>query len=270
MITTTYLYVPGNKLEFVKKGTEKGADKIIIDLEDSIPISRKDEVRTEVCNFLKSNQNNNCFVRINSIDNIQSKDLEQLIKIGHQNIVIPKIENESYIIKSGSYEKFKNIIVLVETALGMSQLIEIGNKIKITAAGIGEVDFSSDLRILEDDNILNYYRSNLVYISRILNLPKPIGGVYKNFNDNAGLKNFGNNLKNLGFGSLQLIHPNQIEVVKKIFTPTKEDIKEAENLLKTISEYENSGVGVFVGDDGSIVDAAMIRKAKEILEFNEK
>ncbi len=152
----------------------------------------------------------------------------------------------------------------------MSQLIEIGNKIKITAAGIGEVDFSSDLRILEDDNILNYYRSNLVYISRILNLPKPIGGVYKNFNDNAGLKNFGNNLKNLGFGSLQLIHPNQIEVVKKIFTPTKEDIKEAENLLKTISEYENSGVGVFVGDDGSIVDAAMIRKAKEILEFNEK
>ena len=47
MITTTYLYVPGNKLEFVKKGIEKGADKIIIDLEDSIPISRKDEVRTE-------------------------------------------------------------------------------------------------------------------------------------------------------------------------------------------------------------------------------
>tara|TARA_B100001996_G_C18623461_1_gene578757 strand:- start:363 stop:1175 length:813 start_codon:yes stop_codon:yes gene_type:complete len=270
MITTTYLYVPGNKLEFVAKGIEKGADKIIIDLEDSIPISIKDEVRTEVCNFLKNNQNNKCFVRVNSIDNIQSKDVEQLIKIGHQSVVIPKVENESYIIKSGSYGKFKNIIVLVETALGMNQLIEIGNKINITGVGIGEVDFSADLRILEDENTLKFYRSNLVYISRILNLPKPIGGVYKNFNDDTGLKNFGNNLKNLGFGSLQLIHPNQIDVVKNIFTPTKEEIKEAENLLKTISEHEDSGVGVFVGDDGSIVDAAMIRKAKEILKFNEK
>ena len=63
---TTYLYVPGNKLDFVEKAFNKGAENIFIDLEDSIPVQLKSAVRDSVCNFLKEgnhklNQNKEIF-----------------------------------------------------------------------------------------------------------------------------------------------------------------------------------------------------------------
>ena len=69
---------------------------------------------------------------------------------------------------------------------------------------------------------------------------------------------------------MQLIHPNQIEVVTKVFTPSDEEIEGARKLLDSISKNQDSGVGVFVNEKGDIVDAAMIRRAKEILNFIEK
>ena len=76
--------------------------------------------------------------------------------------------------------------------------------------------------------------------------------------------------RSLAFGSMQLIHPNQIEVVRKVFTPSNEEIENARKLLDSISKNQDSGVGVFVNEKGDIVDAAMIRKAEEILNFIEK
>lgn len=97
---TTYLYVPGNKLDFVEKAFNKGAENIFIDLEDSIPVQLKSTVRDSVCNFLKEGKPSNIYVRINSIDSFQEEDISALNKIKFKNIVIPKLEKNSAIIKS--------------------------------------------------------------------------------------------------------------------------------------------------------------------------
>ena len=98
---TTYLYVPGNKLDFAEKAFNKGAENIFIDLEDSIPIQLKSAVRDSVCNFLKEGKPSNIYVRINSIDSFQEEDISALNKIKFKNIVIPKLEKNSAIIKKG-------------------------------------------------------------------------------------------------------------------------------------------------------------------------
>ena len=202
----------------------------------------------------------------NGIRLFKSGEIDILKKIGIKII----IKKNSAIIKKGLHKKFEKIIGLIETAHGLNELKDIGQILNLERVGIGEVDFAADLGITEEEKYLEFYRSKLVYLSRLLNLPKPIGGVFKNFTDIEALENFAHELSKLGFGSMQLIHPNQIEVVKKVFTPSNEEIENARKLSDSISKNQDSGVGVFVNEKGDIVDAAMIRKAEEILNFIEK
>jgi citrate lyase beta subunit len=269
LVDFTYLYVPGNKLDFIEKGLQKGAEKIIIDLEDSIPLHLKKETLMNVSNFLKHSPSTDCFVRLNSEKKLQEDELIELSKIGHKNILIPKIEFDSFIVNSELKSNFEQIIILVETATGLFNLENISKLLPFNRIAIGEVDFSADLGIDENNENLEFYRSKIVFMSKVLGLPKPIGGVFKNFNDTEGLIEFARNLKSMGFGALQLIHPNQIIEVKNIFYPTIEEITNAKNLLKNLVDNQKNGIGVYVDENGNIVDAAMIKKAKELANFNE-
>jgi citrate lyase subunit beta/citryl-CoA lyase len=125
------------------------------------------------------------------------------------------------------------------------------------------------LGIEETAQALLFYRSQLVYISKILNIKQPIGGVYKNIKDFEGLQKFARNIKEIGFEGMQAIHPGQVEIIDAIFKPTLDEINEAEELLRDIELNDKKGIGVFVDSNGSIVDAAMIMKAKKIINQSE-
>jgi citrate lyase subunit beta/citryl-CoA lyase len=68
---------------------------------------------------------------------------------------------------------------------------------------------------------------------------------------------------------MQAIHPGQVEIIDAIFKPTLDEINEAEELLRDIELNDKKGIGVFVDSNGSIVDAAMIMKAKKIINQSE-
>ena len=93
--------------------------------------------------------------------------------------------------------------------------------------------------------------------------------MFKNLNDVSGLEGFAFNIKNLGFGGMQAIHPGQLATIDKIFKPSDQEISEAKELLKEIRENDNNGIGVFVDGNGSIVDAAMVKKAQDIINYSE-
>ena len=116
---------------------------------------------------------------------------------------------------------------------------------------------------------LLFYRSQLVYISKILDIKPPIGGVYKNIKDFEGLQKFAKNIKEIGFESMQAIHPEQVEIIDTAFKPTLDEINEAEELLRDIEYNDKKGIGVFVDSNGSIVDAAMVSKARKIANQSE-
>tara|TARA_B110000438_G_C15793798_1_gene641936 strand:- start:400 stop:1227 length:828 start_codon:yes stop_codon:yes gene_type:complete len=261
-----YLYVPGNKLEFIDKAIKKEVKNIIIDFEDSIPLSEKDSVRKNVCSFISSNEISiDIHIRINSNDEIQKKDIESLLSNNIKNIFVPKLEIDSSIIKDNLGGEFDNVIGIIETASGLNQIEKITDKIKLNQTAIGEVDFSADLGIEETAESLLFYRSQLVFMSKSLNLKKPIAGVYKHINDLDGLKDFALYIKSLGFGGMQAIHPIQVEIIEKVFKPTPNEIADAFKLLKEIEVNNKKGIGVFVDSSGSIVDAAMVKKAEEII-----
>ena len=270
--TYHYLYIPGNRLELVKKAYEKKVKNIIIDLEDSVPLAEKEIVRSSVCEFVTDNDLNiniNINIRINSDYEIQKKDIKSVLKTKVKNIFVPKLEINSAIVTESLGDKFENVIGIIETAKGLDDLKRISSKIKIQQLAIGEVDFSTDLGIEETAQALLFYRSKLVYISKILNIKPPIGGVYKNINDFEGLQKFASNIKEIGFEGMQAIHPEQVEIIDAIFKPTLDEINEAKELLRDIELNDKKGIGVFVDSNGSIVDAAMIMRAKKIINQSE-
>ena len=62
------IFIPGNKLEWIAKTFEKGADSIILDLEDSVPESEKLEARENLSNHLNDNHYENLIVRVNPVN----------------------------------------------------------------------------------------------------------------------------------------------------------------------------------------------------------
>jgi len=268
--TYHYLYIPGNRLELVNKASVKEVKNIIIDLEDSIPLGEKEIVRKNVCEFVSENDFDlNVNIRINSDYDLQKKDIESILKTKVKNVFVPKLEINSAIVAESLGNAFENIIGIIETAKGLDDLKKISLKIKIKQLAIGEVDFSTDLGIKETAQALLFYRSQLVYISKILNIKSPIGGVYKNINDLEGLQDFARNIKDLGFEGMQAIHPGQVEIINTIFRPTLDEINEAKELLSDIEHNDKKGIGVFVDSNGSIVDAAMVTKAEKIINQSE-
>ena len=268
--TYHYLYIPGNKLELVKKAYEKKVKNIIIDLEDSVPHKEKEIVRTSVCEFVTENDLDiNINIRINSDYEMQKKDIKSVLKTKVRNVFVPKLEINSAIVAESLGDEFENIIGIIETAKGLDDLKKISSEIKIQQLAIGEVDFSTDLGIEETAQALLFYRSQLVYISKILNIKPPIGGVYKNIKDFEGLQKFAKNIKEIGFESMQAIHPEQVEIIDTAFKPTLDEINEAEELLRDIEYNDKKGIGVFVDSNGSIVDAAMVSKARKIANQSE-
>ena len=268
--TYHYLYIPGNKLELVKKAYEKKVKNIIIDLEDSVPHKEKEIVRTSVCEFVTENDLDiNINIRINSDYEMQKKDIKSVLKTKVRNVFVPKLEINSAIVAESLGDEFENIIGIIETAKGLDDLKKISSEIKIQQLAIGEVDFSTDLGIEETAQALLFYRSQLVYISKILDIKPPIGGVYKNIKDFEGLQKFAKNIKEIGFESMQAIHPEQVEIIDTAFKPTLDEINEAEELLRDIEYNDKKGIGVFVDSNGSIVDAAMVSKARKIANQSE-
>ncbi len=268
--TYHYLYIPGNRLELVKKAYEKKVKNIIIDLEDSVPHKEKEIVRTSVCEFVTENDLDiNINIRINSDYEMQKKDIKSVLKTKVRNVFVPKLEINSAIVAESLGDEFENIIGIIETAKGLDDLKKISSEIKIQQLAIGEVDFSTDLGIEETAQALLFYRSQLVYISKILDIKPPIGGVYKNIKDFEGLQKFAKNIKEIGFESMQAIHPEQVEIIDTAFKPTLDEINEAEELLRDIEYNDKKGIGVFVDSNGSIVDAAMVSKARKIANQSE-
>ena len=68
----------------------------------------------------------------------------------------------------------------------------------------------------------------------------------------------------MGFDGKSVIHPSQIPVINKVFTPTAQEIEKAQSIINKLSNEAKEGVGVFmVGDD--MIDVAMLEGAERIM-----
>lgn len=248
----TPIFIPANKLNYIEKAIKHDADGIIFDLEDAVPISEKEMARENLFNFLSSNSLKiPSYIRINDLNDVNGKSDLNLFKSLDFKIIIPKIDTS---------EVLKNIpdnmstIPLIETPLVLRNLEGIASNSSVVGLMFGAADYSAALGSDMSWEALLYARSKIIIECSINNLfsidsPFMITSSQEDLEKECRLS------KSIGFNSKAAINPSQINVIKKYFLPTDDEILEAQEIIK---EFNKSEKAVF-SFNGKMIDKPILR-----------
>lgn len=274
------IFVPGNNSRFLEKAKSFKADIVCFDLEDSVPDKEKKNARQLIKNALKSHElyQSSIFVRTNSpASNKISDDLKAIVQKGITGIVIPKVNNvkelkkiEKQLSLLEKTRKLKAIQLLpsIESAEGVVNTYTISSFSKrIHAVIFGIFDLLNDIGVdyTKDSEGAKYSRAKIPVDSRAAGVAA-IDGIWQDLKDEEGLKKDCSFGKSLGYSGKSIIHPDQIEVVHKLFHPTKSEIQWAEKVCDVYLNSSKKGTGATTVD-GKMIDEVHYKQAKAVLDL---
>ena len=275
------LYMPGDDRRKIEKATTLGVDCICMDMEDGVAMSRKTEARAVIALAMKElyfGESERC-IRINSVGSgMESYDLVAALATNPDSIVVPKIESadqvkwvsdhiESYELSSDQPLGSVRLLVGVETAKGILNLRKIAEADRrLEAIIFGAEDYAASIgarRTKEATEVL--YARQSVVTACIANDLQAIDMVYIDFHDLEGLRLEAEQGSGWGFSGKQVIHPNQVPVVQKAFTPSVEEIDYARRVVETFETSQREGRGAYALD-GKMIDMPLLKNARKVLE----
>ncbi|GAB6161096.1 CoA ester lyase [Desulfothermus naphthae] len=286
--------VPSNREKMLIKSMGLNADFIMYDLEDSVSLEEKDKARRMLIDFLSSEdlQDKVISYRINEVESpFAYKDVIEVIEnVGNkiQSVVIPKVESERHIIwidvlltqieESIGLNKKIEIEPSIETAKGILNIKEIVNASeRIRSLVFGIADYTVSLGMFfkgfsghgEEEEFYPghrfHYPMSVIAVAAKAKGVLAIDAPYGNFKDLEGLKRSCLISKYLGFDGKWAIHPSQIEIINKVYSPDEEDIQRCKKIVNTYEESIKTGKGS-ASIDGRMIDGATYRLAKSILD----
>ncbi len=273
----TRLYVPGNNPHLVENVGLYGADCVILDLEDSVPIEQKFDARILVkyalqnVNFGRSEK----WVRINSLDTpFWEKDIHEVLEFVDV-INVPKIESYEDLEKlnalmSGIEEKkgikMRGVVPIIETFRGLVNARGIAKHPRVVAMAWGGEDLTAELGIPKKKAlILDHVRAEIVIAAKSQG-KMALDTVYSNIRDEEGLFEYAKRARYMGFDGVGVLHPNQIEIVHRAFRPSDEEIEDACRIVEAAEKAKKGGKGV-IALNGRMIDKPVLERAKKILAF---
>lgn len=255
MNPTTALYVPGSRPDRFDKAAASGADVVILDLEDSVAEAAKDQARAAVVAWLPDAPVP-VQVRVNApgTDDL-SRDLAALPD--DVDLRLPKVQHAADL---GSVAE-RRVHAIIESAPGVERAFEIALQPEVVSVALGEADLAAELG-LDGEDAFTWIRSRLVVAAGAAGLPAPMMSAYPDVDDLDGLARSCAVGRRLGMRGRTAVHPRQVEVIRTAFGATAEERDWATQVLAAL---EGSGVARLPG--GAMVDAAMARRARTILEM---
>ncbi len=291
------LAVPGSSPEMFEKALNSKADYIFLDLEDAVSPMDKITARQNVIKGLKElnwrEKRKTISVRINSPDtHYMYRDIIDIVEeVGDKldTVLLPKAGTASdvYMIdclltQIETNKKLKNKIgieCLIETALGMSNIKEIAKSSeRLEALHFGVADYAASLRArtvviggLNPDypgDQWHHGLSQLVMTCRAYGL-RAIDGPFGDFNDPDAYVEAAKRGAAIGIEGKWAIHPSQIDLANKVFSPPSSEVTKAKRILEELDKAAKAGKGA-AQLDGRMIDAASARMAENIVNIDKQ
>ena len=268
----SWLFVPADSERKITKALESEADAIIFDLEDSVAPAQKATARNILKGLPKHSNGPEWWVRINPLGSEYLKDDLKLLGSAYvHGIVLPKAEGGADIVQLA--HRTGNIpihAIVTETAASLFGLLSYRDpKSALVAMSWGAEDLSAALgasaKTDADGNLSFTYRlaRSLCLAGAVAAGVQPVDGVFADFKDTKGLKAEAEAARREGFTGKLAIHPGQVPVINAAFTPSKDDIAHAEEVVAAFEAQPNAGV-LSVG--GKMVDRPHLVQARRVLE----
>lgn len=285
MMLRSMLFVPADSERKLQKSVDSRADALILDLEDSVaearrPVARK--MAAEQLAVTRPSRNWKGFVRINPLNSPDVlKDLAAVVGDGLDGIVLPKADGAADVVRLSNYldvlevragiapQSIKVVVVATETAAGVLNLASYAARPpRLVGITWGAEDLAAALGSIsnreEDGELSHAYlvaRSGALFAGAAAEV-QTIDTLYGDFRDAAGLERDCRNSRRRGFLGRIAIHPDQVEVINRCYSPSPEDIDFARQIVTAFNEAQGSGV---IGINGKMYDRPHLVQAMKTL-----
>src|ERR1700674_5401178 len=277
------LFVPVTQRRFVEGAARRGADAIILDLEDSVAASEKERARTLVpeAAAIVSSGGADVVVRLNRPLRMTVRDLEAVIGPGVHTVALPKAESAQHVqlvaeiideleMERGIALGTTKILAMVETASAFFRIAEIAAAHpRLVALNLGAEDFATSAGISPEAEALSMPKQMAVFAARAAGI-MPLGfiGSIAEFHDLDGFRQTIRRSRRFGFIGASVIHPSQVPILNEEFRPSPNEVDHARRVLTAYDKALAEGVGA-VTVDGKMIDVPVVERARLLVEREE-
>ena len=275
------LYAPGNNPRLLAGIEVHGADCVLLDLEDSVPLSEKSSARILVKHLLASIAfPQDVWVRINALEAEGDLDVREVLRGRPHGLCLPKAESAADVIglsklldeveaAYGIEPGFTKIMPIIETARGVLRSEEIvAADPRIVMVAFGAEDFTRDVGAIRSRPSLLFARSMIVAAATVAGI-QASDTVFADLDDAEGLIKETTLARELGFDGKGAINPRQLAVIHRAFSPTEEELAYAHRVVEAAQAAERAGSGA-VALEGKMIDKPVLERAKRILEYGDQ
>lgn len=278
------LAVPGSSARKLAKAAGAGADEVVIDLEDAVAVSAKDEARAAVTEALDSIDwsATTVSVRVNAPRSPWCHlDIAALAALPEwpDSLVLPKVESAGDLAfldrlldgaeAAAGRRRPLRVQALIETAAGLGRVQEIAAaSARLDALIIGYADLAASLgRTASGAADLDAWRpaQEAVLTAARAHGLQAIDGPYLGVDAGTAFQAAALRARNLGFDGKWAIHPSQVAPLNHLFTPTPQEVERARAVIGALEQAEQEAGDGAVALDGEMIDEAIRAAALRVL-----
>jgi citrate lyase subunit beta/citryl-CoA lyase len=277
------LFVPVTAKRFVDGAARRGADAIILDLEDSVAVSEKERARglaSEAAEIV-ARGGADVVVRVNRPWRQCLRDLEAVVGPRVLAVALPKTESTDHVrmvaevvdeleAERGMAQGTTRLIAMVETAAALFRIAEIARAHpRLVGLNVGAEDFALSAGILPEAEGLFMPKQLCVFAARAAGI-MPLGfiGTIAEFRDLDGFRATIRRSRRLGFVGASVIHPSQVPILNEEFRPSAAEVDHARRVVAAYDKALAEGVGA-VTVDGKMIDVPVVERARLLVEREE-
>ena len=273
------LYVPGNVAKFIDRAHERGADCILVDLEDSVPPAEKPTARAMLPETMKKvvRGGADVAVRINRPMRLALADLEAAVRPGLAALFVTKTEGVQHlrlldeVVTELERERCMapgsvGFGVMIEHPRALAELNDIAERgPRVISMMLGGEDFALETGSAPGDETLELPKRLVAFAAQAQGVAAlGILGTVADYTDPAAYRKSADRARRFGFSGATCVHPGLVAALNEAFTPTAEEIAQARKLIAADAKAAAEGRGSFTVD-GKMIDVPVIDRARRLL-----
>lgn len=263
------LYVPASSGRMVAKAATRGADAVVLDLEDGVHPSLKDAARERLdeSRAAAAAAGAPVALRINPPGGgIGRADLEAAAGANFDAVLLPKVE------APGAARAARRVLgaatplwLMIETARGAANVFELARLPGVEGLVFGSADYRLSLgaRTARDEAALDFARQRILLAARAADI-SCWDAPWFAFRDTGGLRRSARRAAEAGFDGMSAVHPVQIPVIHEAFEPAPAERAWAERVVRAMEGADARGAAV-VELDGELLEELHLRWARRLL-----
>ncbi|GGH50950.1 HpcH/HpaI aldolase/citrate lyase family protein [Frigidibacter albus] len=269
------LYVPGNTPRFLEKAASRGADAIIIDLEDAVPEAAKTAARDDLAQSVPQVGQGGAevFVRVNMTGRLLD-DAEAACRAGASGLYLPKVSGSAILeqlaahlapIEAETSRAPMHFVPLIEDAEGLFEARAIAKGPRVLGLSSGAEDLATSMGAKPLPEVLRLPKLMIHYAAKAAGVLS--FGLFRStvdFTDTGAIREAAKEARDHGFDGASCIHPSVVPVLNEAFAPTEAEMIWARKVLAAASEETAAGRGAFMLE-GVFVDAPIVTRAERLV-----